>query len=134
MIKSQFNNCSLVWTFRSRQSNYLIYEIHEWSLRISYKDQKTSHKNLLETHNKLTNHQRSLQVLMTENYKIVNSVVPPIMNSLFQFRNNECNIRNFQVLSTNLKRTVNYGIETVTYKAPSFLAKLQFEYKLAASL
>ena len=83
MIKSQFNNCSLVWTFRSRQSNYLIYEIHEWSLRISYKDQKTSHKNLLETHNKLTNHQRSLQVLMTENYKIVNSVVPPIMNSLF---------------------------------------------------
>ena len=43
MIKSQFNYCPLVWMFRSRQSNNLINQIHERSLRISYKDQKTSY-------------------------------------------------------------------------------------------
>ena len=60
MIKSQFNYCPLVWIFCSRQSNNLINKIHERSLRISYKDQKTSYHNLLETHNKLTIHQRNL--------------------------------------------------------------------------
>ena len=44
------------------------------------------------------------------------------------------NIRNFQVLSTDFRRTVNYGIETITYRAPSLWAKLPLEYKLAASL
>ena len=69
-IKSQFNYCPLVWMFCSRQSNNLINKIHEWSLRISYKDQKTSYHNLLQTY-ELTIHQRNLPVLMVEIYKIV---------------------------------------------------------------
>ena len=71
---------------------------------------------------------------MTEIYKIVNGVAPPIMNPLFEFRSNEYNIRNFQVLSTDFRRTVNYGIETISWRAPSIWAKLPSEYKLAASL
>ena len=82
--------------------------------KISYKDQKTSYHNLLQTYNELTIHQRNLQVLMAETYKIVNCVAPPIMNSPFEFRSIEYNIRNFQVLSTDFRRTVNYGIETIT--------------------
>ena len=134
MIKSQFNYCPLVWMFYSRQSSILINKIHERSLTISYKDQKTSYHNLLETHNNLTIHQRNLLVSMTDIYKIVNGVVSPIMNSLFEFQNNEYNIKNFQVLSNDFRRTVNYGIETITYRAPSPWAKLPSEYKLAASL
>ena len=127
MIKSQFNHCPLVWMFCSRQSNILINKIHERSLTISYKDQKTSYHNLLETHNNLTIHLRNLQVSMTEIYKIVNAVGPPIMNSLFEFRNNEYNIKNVQILSNDFRRTVNYGIETITYRAPSLWAKLPSE-------
>ena len=59
MIKSQFNCCHLVWMFCSRQSNNIINKIHERSLRISYKDQKISYKNLLKTHNELIIHQRN---------------------------------------------------------------------------
>ena len=95
MIKSQFNYCPFAWIFCSRQSKNLINKTQERSQRISYKDQKTSYQNLLETHNEFTIHQRNLQVLMTEIYKIVNDVAPPIMNSLFEFRSNEYNIRNF---------------------------------------
>ena len=73
-------------------------------------------------------------MLITEIHKIVNGVAPPIMNSLFEFRSNEYNIRNFQVLSTDFRRTVNYAIETITYRAPSLWAKLPSEYKLAAFL
>ena len=128
MIKSQFNYCPLIWMFCSRQSKNLINKIQEWSLRISYKDQKSSYHNFLETHNELTIYHRN-QV-----FKIINGVAPPIMNSLFEFRSNEYNIRNFQVSSTDFRKTVNYGIETITYRAPSLCAKLPSEYKLAASL
>ena len=38
---------------------------------------------------------------MTQIYEIVNYVAQPIMNSPFDFRSNEYNIRNFQVLSTS---------------------------------
>ena len=63
-----------------------------------------------------------------------NGVATPAMNSLFDFRNNKYNIRNFQLLSTDFRRTVTYGIEIVTYRAPFFWAKLPSEYKFAASL
>ena len=72
MIKSQFNCCRFLE-------------------RISYKNQKTSYHNLLETHNE-------------------------------------------QVLSTDFRRTVNFGIKTIIYRAPSLWAKLPSEYKLEASL
>ena len=119
MIKSQINYCPLVWMFCSRKSSNLINKIHGQSLRFSYKDQKASYQNLLETHNELTIHQRNLQALITEIYKIVNGVTSPIMNSLFEFRSNKDNIRNFQVHSADFRRTVNYVIETVTYRQPS---------------
>ena len=69
IIKSQFNYCPLVWIFCSRQSNNLINKTHEPSLRISNKDQKTSHL-------------RNLQVIITDICKIVNGVTPLIMNPL----------------------------------------------------
>ena len=79
--------------FCSRQSNNLINGIQERSLRINYKDQKTSYQNLLETDNELMIHQGNLQVLMTKIYKIVNSVAltnyeVSIMNNKLWNRNN----------------------------------------------
>ena len=56
------------------------------------------------------------------------------MNSLFTFRLNQHNLWNFQELSTEKRNTFNYGLETVTYRAPIIWAKLPSEYKLAGSL
>ena len=61
---------------------------------------------------------------MTEIYKIVNDVGPPKMKSLFQFRLNEHNLRNFQEFSTEKRNMVSYGLETLTYRAPAIWAKL----------
>ena len=71
---------------------------------------------------------------MTEICKIINGIAPPIMNSLFTFHLNQHNLRNFQELSTEKRNTVNYGLETVTYRASIIWAKLPSEYKLAGSL
>ena len=71
---------------------------------------------------------------MTEIYKIVNGIAPPITNSLFTFRLNQQDLRNFQELLTEKRNSVNYGLETVTYRALIIWAKLPSEYKLAGSL
>ena len=134
MIKSQFNYCPLVWMFCSRQLNNLINEAHEKGLRLTYRDETKDFQQILREQNEITIHQRNLQVLMTEVYKIVNSIAPPIMNSLFQFRCNTNNILNFQEIYTEKRKTVRYGTATVTYRAPFLWANLNTKYKNAKYL
>ena len=134
MIKSQFSYCPLVCMFSSRKSNNLINKIHERTLRIISNDNKSSFEQLLINDNDMTIHQRNLQVLMTEVYKIVNGYAPPIMQNLFLFRENVHNIRNFQDIANENKHTVRYGLETVSYRTPLLWAKLPDEFKLATSL
>ena len=135
MIKSQFNYCPLVWMFCSRQSNNLINRAHERGLRLTYRNETNKEfQQILREKNEPTIHQKNLQVLMTEVYKIVNDIAPPIMNSLFNFHANIHNIRNLLEIFTENRKTVRYGIETVTYRAPFLWANLQSEYKNAKSL
>ena len=74
-------------------------KVHESALKRIHQD-NGNFEVLLEKQHDFSIHQRNLQVLMTEIYKIVNGIAPPIMNSLFTFRLNQHNIRNFQELST----------------------------------
>ena len=125
MIKSQFAYCPLVWMFCFRQSNNLINKVHERALKLIYQD-NCNVDVLLEKQHNFSIHQRNLQDLMTEIYKIVNGIAPLIRNSLFALHLNQHNLRNFQkTLSMTKKRnTVNYGLETVIYRAPILWAKL----------
>ena len=56
------------------------------------------------------------------------------MSSLFEICENSHNTRYFQVLSNESSRTVNYGLQTICYRAPFLWASLPPEYKLANSL
>ena len=129
IIKSQFNYCSLVWMFCSRKSYNLINKVQERALRLITNDYQSSFNFLLNKFNEFSVHQRNLQTLMIELYKIIHQIAPPIMNSLFVFRENTHNIRNYQILSNNVRKTVRYGLETKLYKSLLFLANLPQEYK-----
>ena len=133
IIISQFAYCPLVSIFCFRQSNNLINKVHERALKLIYQD-NCNFQVLPEKQHDFSIHQRNLQVLMTEIYKIVNDIAPLIMNSLFTFRLNQHNLRNFQELLTEKRNTVNYGLETVAYKASVLWSRLPSEYKLAGSL
>ena len=134
MVKSQLNYCLLVWMFCPRRSNNLINIVQERALRITYNDQQTDFKFLLSNHSEVTIRQSNLQVLMTEIYKIINDIAPPIMSSLFEVRENAHNTRYFQVLSNESRGTLNYVLETMCCRAPFPWANLPPEYKLANSL
>ena len=134
MIKSQFAYCPLIWMFCSRISNNTINKIHECSLRIAFNDQHNSFLDILETNNEMTIHQRNIQILMTEIFKTVNDLGPPIMNELLEARNNMYNVRNFQEFVTKKKNTVRYGTETLDYRAPQLWSLLPEEIKESSSL
>ena len=134
MIKSQFNSCPLVWMFCSRKSNNMVNKVQERALRLTYKDNENNFQTLLNENKETSVHQRNLQFLMTEIYKIKNNYAPPIMHHLFQFRENTFNLRNFRELATHNKKTSNYGRETVSCRASFLWAKLPYEYKNLASL
>ena len=91
MIKSQFNYCPLVWMFCSRKSNNMVNKVQERALRLIYKDNENNFQTLLNEYNETPVHQRNLQFLMMEIYKIKNNCAPPIMYHLFRFRENTFN-------------------------------------------
>ena len=120
--------------FSSRKANNLINRIHERSIRIVSGDNESNFENLLEKNKEITIHQRNLQVLMIEVFKIINRYAPPIMDNFFIFKENTHSLRNFQIILNENQKTVTYGSETISYRTPFFWANIPEEYKLANSL
>ena len=56
------------------------------------------------------------------------------MEHFFILRENTHNVRNFQEISNENRKTVKYGIETISNRTPFLWANLPNEYKLATSL
>ena len=129
MIKSHFNYCPLIWMFCSRTSNNRINKIHERSLRVLHLDEASDFNSLLKINNDVTIHQRNIQALMLEVFKIKYGLAPPIMNSMLTERRNIYNLRNFQEFETEKKRTVNYGLESFSYRSPQLWMALPKELK-----
>ena len=70
-ITSQFSYCPLVWMSHSRTMNNRINKIHEKTLRLVYKDEKNlSLDDLLKKDKSVSIHQRNLQILATEIFKL----------------------------------------------------------------
>ena len=69
-IESQFSYCPLVWMFHSRALNNRINHLHERALRLDYKDNNSSFVELLHKDGSFSIHDRALQKLATELYKL----------------------------------------------------------------
>ena len=78
-ITSQFSYCPLIWMLHSRTLNNRINNIQERALRLTDKENKFSFKQLLEKDHSVTVHQKNLQVLITEIFKVKNNLAPDIM-------------------------------------------------------
>ena len=85
-ITSQFIYCPLIWMLHSNILNNRINNIHERALRLTYKDNKSSFKQLLEKDHSVTVHQKNLQVLVIEVFKVKNSLAPNIMKDVFELK------------------------------------------------
>ena len=133
-IESQFGYCPLVWMFHSRTLNNRINSLHERALRLVYNDQKLSFQELLDMDKSFSIHDRNLQKLAIEMYKIKNSLSPGFMNSIFPQSKNPYMLRNESLFQTNNVRTVHYGTETLTFRGPKTWALIPQDIRNATNL
>ena len=107
-ITPQFNSCALIWMFHNRQLNNRINKIQEIALRLVYKD------DLLKVDNSVTIHQRNLQILATEMFKVKNSLTLKILTEIFEIIEPHYNLC-FE--ASHFKRVnvkyIHYGIQSV---------------------
>ena len=116
-INCQFGYCPLVWMLHSRTLNNQINHIHERALRLVYKDYVASFEEQLTRDGTVTIHERNIQMLATELFKVVNGHAPDILKEVFPPKDSQrYPLRS--VFKTRNVRTVNYGTETLSFIAP----------------
>ena len=69
--------------FHSRTLNNRINKLHERVLRLVYKDPLLTFQQLLEKDNSVTIHERNLQKLATEIFKVKKKPSPKFMSNIF---------------------------------------------------
>ena len=134
-ITSQFSYCSLVWMFHGRTISNRINKIHEKTLKPVYKDEANlSFDDLLKKDKSISIHQRNLQILETEIYKIRNDLGLETINDIFHFERKPYNLRSDSSLQKQKSCTVYFGTETISFLAPKIweiiLARLKTQNHL----
>ena len=133
-IESQFSYCPLVWMFHSRKLNNRINKLHERALRLVYKDPTITFEQLLEKDNSFTIHQRNIQKLATEIYKVVNNDCPPLMDNIFPPTGNPYTLRNKNPFRSFNTHSVHHGTETITYIGPKIWVLVPKSIKQSKSI
>ena len=116
-ILSHFGYCPLVWMFHNRKFNHRINRLHERALRIVYKDDKSSFKELLIKDDSFTVHERNIQTLAIELYKVSYGLSPKIMNLILPL-NSDSNYPGENTFKTFNVKTVSWGTETLAHLGP----------------
>ena len=121
--------------FHNTALNNRINRIHKWALWLVYQNKNLSFSELLELDNAVTIHQRKLQVLGTEIFKVNNNLSPEVMKQVFDFQEPYCYLRyeTSQFRRENIK-TTNYGIQSVKFLRPKIWAMVPQDIKNCISL
>ena len=132
---AQFNYCLLIWMCHSRTLENRINRIQERALRIVYNDYKSNFKELLERDHSFTFHERNIQYLAIEAYKVKNGLSPVIINDVFQFgKNSAYELRSgYHPQRTNIQ-TLHFGSESIKTLGAKIWDLVPAEIKASKSL
>ena len=132
-VNSQFGYCPIVWMFHSRKMNHRINKIHERLLRIVFNDNTSTFRKLLDKDNSVTIHERNIQNLAIELYKVLNGFSPKIMSTIFPIKENIKYCSKNRFVTRNI-RTVKYGTETIAHLGPKIWDLVPYDIKETTTL
>ena len=133
-IESQFSYCPLIWMFHSRILNNRINHLHERALRLVYNDHISSFEQLLNRDKSFSIHERNLQKLAIEMFKVKNNLCPSFMHTIFPDAINSYNLRKNPSFKTENIRTTYYGTETLMYRGPKTWELVPINIKQSTTL
>ena len=128
-IESQFNHCPMAWMFHSRTLNNKINKLHERALRLVYKDKSLTFKQLLDKDQSFSIHERNIQKIAIEMFKVKNKLTPKPFQDIFLIRERGSN--DFVIPKIN---TVKMGEGSVRYRGPKTWEIVPEEIKQSKSL
>ena len=106
--------------FHSRKLNNRINKIHERALRIIYNDHQRTFEELLGRDNSFTIHERNIQKLAIEMFKVNNGLSVPLVSVNFHFVESHLNFRHEsgKKFKVNHAETETYGKQSISYFGP----------------
>ena len=111
--------------FHSRRVNHKINHLNERSLRIVHKDNYSSYVDLLVKSKSFTIHQRNIQSLAVELFKVKRNLSNVIMCNIFKKRTLTYNLRS----QTDFVNTRRYDLNSLNYFAPKVWDMIPLEIK-----
>ena len=131
-VTSQFSCCPLAWMFHGRTINNRINTLHGKALRLVYTNKPNFYfDDLLKEDKSVKIHEKNLQILATEIYKVNNDLGPKIMADVFHFAEKPYNLRNDSIMQRQANRTVDFGTESISFLAPKVWGLIPSEIKSA---
>ena len=118
--------------FHNRKLNNHINRIHERALRIAYQYHNSTFNELLAKGGSFKIHDRNLQKLLIETFKIKMKLAPEIMNEVFDFIECGYPLRNELRFKSRNICTARYGIETAAFVGSRIWANMPIELNLEA--
>ena len=94
--------------FNNRTTNRKINRLHERYLRIIYNGKQSYFEDFLEKDGSVSIHDRNIQYLVVEMYKVSDRLSPPLISNIFKHKNSH---------QYNLK-IVFHGTEIMSYLGP----------------
>ena len=131
-IEPQFGYCPIIWMFHSRKLINKINQLHERALRLLYKNYTFNGLHTMDV--SVTVHQRNLQQLATEMYKIINDLTPRFMKSIYPLSSNHYTLRKASTFQTDNIKTVRYGSETLAFRGPLIWESVPIDIKNSPTL
>ena len=100
----------------NRTNNNKINRLHERCLRLIYNDKKSSFKDLLKKNESVSLHHRNLRTLALELFEVFKGLSPVIFVEAFPVRQQiQYNMRNYSYFAMPGAKTVNHGLESLSY-------------------
>ena len=127
-ILSQFGYCPLIWMLHSRQLNNRINRIHYRALKLIYNDENSTFEDLLLRDGSFTIHERNIQSLAIELYKVAYGISPEIMRLTFPLKPGikypwEDIFQTFNV------KTTSWGTQSLHHIGPKIWKAIPLEFK-----
>ena len=122
--------------FHSRKLNHRINKIHKYALKIVYNDHQCTFEELLERDNSFTIHERNIQKLAIEMFKVNNGLSVQLVSENFHFVENHYNFRHQsgKKFKVDHVKTETYGKQSISYHGNKIWNSIMQEIKNVTDL
>ena len=133
-MTAQFSYPPVVWMFHNCKLNKHINRIPKRAIRIAYQGHNSTFNQLLAKDASFRIHDRNLQKLLIEIFKVKMKLAPGMINEIFDFIKWRYSLRNKVRFKSRNIGTVSYEIETAAFVGSKIWTNMPYELMESISL